>query len=159
MTEAKSDTMSGSGTAGELPDPGPAARIVVGYDGSLPSLKALDWAIEEARQRSAVLDVVTAWTFPMALGYSFVHTVHEVEQTARAALDMALSHVAERDPEVVSRGEDVDDAPGPALVRAARGADMLVVGCRGLGGFETLLLGSVSDYCAKHASCTVVVVR
>ncbi len=151
--------MSETGAAGELAETGPARRIVVGYDGSASSLRALDWAMEEAQERSAVLDVVTAWTFPMALGYSFVHTVHEVEQTARAWVDTALSRIAERAPDVVSRGEEVDDAPGPALVHAAQGADMLVVGCRGLGGFETLLLGSVSDYCAKHASCTVVVVR
>lgn len=151
--------MSTTDHLSQLSNPGLERRIVVGFDGSRPSLKALDWAIGEARDRPAVVDVVTAWTFPMALGYSFVHTVHEVEETALETVSIALSRIADTAPDVVSRGEAVDNAPGPALVNAAYGADMLVVGCRGLGGFETLLLGSVSDYCAKHASCTVVVVR
>ncbi len=57
------------------------------------------------------------------------------------------------------RGETSEQLPAPALIAAAKGADLLVVGSRGLGGFEGLLLGSVSQYCTRHAHCSVVVVR
>jgi nucleotide-binding universal stress UspA family protein len=45
------------------------------------------------------------------------------------------------------------------LLRAAEGADLLVVGSRGHGAFAGMLLGSVSQHCVHHASCPVVVVR
>jgi nucleotide-binding universal stress UspA family protein len=106
-----------------------------------------------------VIDVVTAWTFPMVPAYAFCHTVEDVEKAARKELDHALARVAELAPDVVVRGEITDDAPGPALVTASRDADLLVVGPWGRGSFQTLVLGSVSAYCAKHATCTVVVVR
>ena len=106
-----------------------------------------------------MIDVVTAWTFPMVPAYAFTHTIDEVENAAREELDEALTHIAEVAPDVVVRGEITEDAAGPALVEASKGADLLVVGPWGRGALPTLVLGSVSAYCAKHAPCTVVVVR
>ena len=53
----------------------------------------------------------------------------------------------------------VEGHPAPALVEAALGADLLVVGSRGHGEFSGMLLGSVSEYCTHHVSCPITVVR
>jgi nucleotide-binding universal stress UspA family protein len=151
--------MSALSGLSELPESALQRRIVVAFDGSEPAKKALDWAIRNAQQAPAVIDVVTAWTFPMVPAYAFCHTVDDVENAARRELDEAIAHVAEVAPEVVVRGEITDNAAGPALVEASKGADLLVVGPWGRGALQTLVLGSVSAYCAKHALCTVVVVR
>ena len=136
-----------------------ACRIVVGVDGSEASGRALTWAIGEAQRAGGTLRLVSAWMFPMALGYAFTTTVHEVREAAQDVVDQAATRVAEMAPEVPVNGETVEQPAGPALVAAAKDADMLVVGSRGLGGFEGLLLGSVSQYCTRHATCSVVVVR
>lgn len=133
--------------------------VVVGIDGSEASVRALDWAITEAQQSGAVLDIVTAWMFPMALGYAFTTTVNEVRDKARSLVDQAISYVTEVAPDVVVHGETTEQSPGPALVKASKGADLLVVGSRGVGGFEELLVGSIARYCARHASCSVLLVR
>jgi nucleotide-binding universal stress UspA family protein len=140
------------------PPPSPH-RIVVGIDGSVESARALEWAITQAKQSGAVLDIVTAWMFPMAIGYAFTTTVDEVRQKARSLVDEAISHVAEVAPDVVVRGETTEQPPGPALVTSSRGADLLIVGSRGIGGFEEMLVGSVGHYCMRRAPCTVVIVR
>ena len=63
------------------------------------------------------------------------------------------------EPNVVIRSSVVGGHPAEVLVRAARGADMLVVGSQGHGGFTGALLGSVSQYCVHHALCPVLVIR
>jgi nucleotide-binding universal stress UspA family protein len=139
--------------------PGSERRIVVGVDGSPPSERALDWAVAEAQRTGAALHLVSAWMFPMALGYAFTTTVHEVQQSAQDVIDRAVAHVGEVAGDVTVTGETSEQAPAPALIAAAKGADLLVVGSRGLGGFQGLLIGSVSQYCTRHATCSVVVVR
>ena len=134
-------------------------RIVVGIDGSSESAGALDWAVTQAQQTGALLHIVSAWMFPMAIGYAFTTTVDEVRDKARSLVDEAISHVAEVAPDVVVRGEAIEQPPGPALVTASKGAELLVVGSRGMGGFEELLVGSVGHYCMRQASCSVVLVR
>ena len=134
-------------------------RIVVGVDGSPASERALEWAAAEAERSGASLSLVSAWLFPMALGYAFTTTVDDVRRSAQEAIDRAMARVAVVAPGVPVGGETVEQAPAPALVAAAAGAQLLVVGSRGLGGFQGLLLGSVSQYCTRHATCSVVVVR
>ena len=134
--------------------------IVVGVDGSEPSAEALRWAVREADARDAQVVAVLAWGL-----FDQYHADGEPrfdpaydEAAADAALaayvDRALG--AERPGEVVRR--PVCDRPAPGLLAAAAGADLLVVGARELGGFRGLLLGSVSQQCAQHAACPVVVV-
>jgi len=56
-------------------------------------------------------------------------------------------------------GKVVEGGPADVLLGEAEEADLLVLGGRGLGGWSGLLLGSVSQQCARHAPCPVAVVR
>lgn len=136
-------------------------RIVVGVDGSEAARDALRWAVAEARLRGARLQVVHAWQFPYVGPTPFggmVINEGDLETSAQAELDHAvegvdLTGMAEPAELVV-----VNRTPATALVEAAQGADLLVVGTRGRGGFAGLLLGSVSQQVAHHAPCPVVII-
>ena len=80
------------------------------------------------------------------------------KQQSRLCTD-ALAHVTRVAPEVVTKGTTNQDPPAVSLVDASRGADLLVVGSRGLGAFRGLLFGSVSYHVVTHAHSSVVVVR
>jgi nucleotide-binding universal stress UspA family protein len=135
-------------------------RIVVGVDASSSAGRALDWAADEAARRSAELEVVHAWdTFyvvptPTA-GYPTMCAA--AEEDARSTLDKVLAEhgLAGR---ARVRARTVQGAAAPALLDAAAGADLVVLGTRGHGGFASLILGSVTHHLAYHALCTVVVV-
>lgn len=139
--------------------------IVVGVDDSPEALRALRWAIEEARLRSATVHVMSAWEFPFkGLGPEhYDGTEHDA--TAGPLEQSALDELAEA---VAAAGGDtgvtvdrhvVRASPVRMLLDAAQDADLLVVGSRGHGGFAGLVLGSVSQQCVQHAACPVVVVH
>lgn len=139
----------------------PAARprIVVGVDGSAGSRRALVWAVDEARRRGARLDVVHAWTGPSVVGagLAFTHYPYvELEESATAVLEASIASVDVQGVEV--HRIRASGSPPWMLARAAEGAELLVVGSRGRGGFARLILGSVSQQCAHHAPCPVVIV-
>ncbi len=139
-------------------------RIVVGVDGSEGSREALRWAMQEAFQRGAELDVVNAWmaaeVFAPA-GPAFVVDGDATKEASRSLLERMTGSLIEAVEPTAPRVElmPVAGTAAATLLRAARDADLLVVGARGLGGFRGLLLGSVSQQCVHHASCPVVVVR
>jgi nucleotide-binding universal stress UspA family protein len=148
-------------------------RIVVGVDGSEGSREALRWAMDEARSRGATLEVVHTYGRE-AVGPPYVYDETmgvEVWQQAREQVEAAARHAATRAQALVdgmvgdATGVEVETIalesqhPAEALVDRSRGADMLVVGSRGRGGFKRLLLGSVSQQCAHHAECPVVIIR
>ena len=139
------------------------AQIVVGVDGSDESKEALRWAIEEARLRKATVRAVHAWTYPVIFGGAYVPPEvldgDRLSREAREALDAVVADVAGEDPDAYIEHVVVEGPAAQVLVDAARDADLLVVGSRGHGGFAGLLLGSVSQQCAHHAPCAVVVVR
>lgn len=133
-------------------------RIIVGVDGSDSSLAALDWALEEARLRSGQVHIVSAWHYPVigdAAGRGPDRDAFG--EHARQANADALRHSAAAGVEVTS--EVTEGHPADVLLRAAAGADLLVLGSRGHGGFTGMLLGSVSNHAVHHAPCPVLVVR
>ena len=137
------------------------AVIVVGVDGSPASSDALRWAADEARLRGAILRVVYGWMLPTMIypAYGpagmYEEMPAEAEGRTRTQVEQVLGdhHDLQVELEVhEGRGAEV-------LLDAAKGADMVVVGSRGRGGFSGLLLGSVSSQVAHHAACPVVIVR
>jgi nucleotide-binding universal stress UspA family protein len=140
------------------------ARIVVGIDGSDHSKRALSWALDEARLRSASLLVVHVWGLPVyATGYGFMPGAPvdpiTVSESASSELDKAVAEVVGDAEGVTVERKAVEGVAAQVLVDEADGADLLVVGSRGHGGFAGLLLGSVSQQCAQHARCPVVILR
>ncbi len=137
-----------------------ASRIVVGFDGSAHSQRALEWAIEEARLRSAVLRVIYAWMIVPIAVEELDYTAEEDELQRRAEGFLADAVAASLPPETGIEVElrVVNARPIDALLEAAGDADLLVVGSRGLGGFTGLLLGSVSSQCAHHSPCPLAIV-
>jgi nucleotide-binding universal stress UspA family protein len=140
-----------------------SGRIVVGVDGSPESIAALKWAAEECRCRDAVLHVVTTWSFPYGVVMPGAVIPPALgEELAREAKDVQAKAIDEAIPDdgtVHVEAEVREGLPTWVLLGAAKDATMLVVGSRGLGGFRELLLGSVSQQCAHHAECPVVIVR
>lgn len=146
-----------SATSAQIP------RIVVGVDGSAPSLDALRWAIRQAEVTGGTLDAVLAWQYPVAiggLGWAPATGVDDIDYAALAskALRDALAAV-QVPPAVHIREVVVEGNAAQALLDTAKDADLLVVGNRGHGGFADALIGSVSSRCVHHAHCPVVVVH
>lgn len=141
-----------------------APRIVVGVDGSPSSEGALRWAARQAGLTGATVEAVMAWHMPLMIGgYAWppvgVLEAMDFGKAAQTALSAAIVRALGADTpvpviEVVKQGP-----PPRVLLDAAAGADLLVVGSRGHGGFTEALLGSVSQHCVHHAPCPVVVIR
>ena len=137
--------------------------IVVAVDGSDGSREALRFAVEEARLRNAALRVVTAWSVP-ALAYGGGYAVMAIdpvryEDAATALSEQALASLAEETAGIDIERVVREGQAAEVVIDEARGADLVIVGSRGHGGFANLLLGSVSHQIAQHAPCTVVIVN
>jgi nucleotide-binding universal stress UspA family protein len=137
--------------------------IVVGIDGSEGSARALDFAAEEARMRNRPLRIVAAWQayFPVYAGGLVAPppvVPEELEKTTRSDAEEQAAEVLERHAGVSSDVVVREGSASAVLVEESKGADMLVVGSRGRGGFTGLLLGSVSQQASHHATCPVVIV-
>lgn len=136
--------------------------IIVGVDGSGHSRRALEWAMNEAAVRHAPLTVITVsqavvsyWgvmSFPedQDLATKLGQEVAEDVEKVRAKLGGASP------PSVTVQA--ASGVPAEVMLEASRGADMIVVGSRGAGGFPRVYLGSVSTRLAHHAHCPVVVI-
>ncbi|WP_406430133.1 universal stress protein [Streptomyces sp. NBC_00631] len=143
----------------EMPG-GPDRRIVVGVDGSESSMAALRWAVGHAKGFNAVVEAVIAWEFPAT--YGWVPTPPEewnFEKIAKEKLAETLELALPHGGHVGVRSYVRKGHPAGVLVDFSRGAELLVVGSRGHGGFAGVLLGSVSQHCVTHAACPVLVIR
>ena len=137
--------------------------IVFGHDGSKCAQEALQWAGRLALRADLELHVVRSWAMvsaprPSTWEPGYVPPLVDWE---KAVLDELTAHVAAAglDPAVRVTCHVVHKPPAPALMAAAEGANLLVLGARGRGGFAGLLLGSVSNQLVHHAPCPVTVVR
>ena len=140
--------------------------IVVGVDGSGGGAAALEFAAAEAALRKTGLRVVSAWEVPvptyggeLAPAPTLVpEAIEAYRDRAQQVADDAASKAKELfslDVEAVA----VQGQPADVLLAQAGGAELIVVGRRGLGGFKSLLLGSVSQQVVHHATSPVVVVN
>jgi nucleotide-binding universal stress UspA family protein len=145
--------------------PGPAAgQVVVGVDGSELSHRAVRFGFGEAVLRGTGVTAVHGWTRPWhpalrsfeapgGVDWSFL------EPQAAALLSESIAAARQDFPDVEVTERLVNDQAGNALLDASRGAELLVVGSRGLGGLTGMVLGSVSHAAVHQASCSVAVVR
>jgi nucleotide-binding universal stress UspA family protein len=83
----------------------------------------------------------------------------DFEEHAREVVTLAIADVSSPDEQVTIRPKVVEGIAAQMLLDASAGADLLVVGSRGHGGFVEALLGSVGQHCVHHAKCPVVVIR
>ena len=137
------------------------SRIVVGVDGSPESRRAVRWAAEEARLRGAHLSVIHAFSLPHLgiAGQSLAtDVVVLIQREARDLVENEVEELGETAAGLEISCAAAEGTPVQVLLDAAEEADLLVVGSRGRGGFGALLLGSVSQQCAHHATCPVVIV-
>ncbi|MBA9002768.1 universal stress protein [Thermomonospora cellulosilytica] len=133
--------------------------IIVGVDGSHHGLRALKWAAAEAEIHRVPLRLVHASALLGDDGTVFPEAALARLRAERSRrLDEAAAAVLARSPDLDMRTELLAEEPGQALVRAGRDAALLVVGSRGTGGFDGLLLGSVSLHVAAYATCPVMVI-
>jgi nucleotide-binding universal stress UspA family protein len=142
----------------------PEGGVVVGHDGSGCAQEALTWAAGLAERARWPLHVVRAWRIatapqPSTWEPGFVPPITDYEQAVLADLESDVVAVLGAERCRTVSYHVVHAPPVKALIEAAQGADLLVVGARGRGGFAGLLLGSVSDQVTHHAPCPVTVVR
>lgn len=150
------ETSTSSSTA---PSPAQAPRIVVGVDGSPASKEALRWAARLAPHWGARIDALAVWESLSTYGWSSLPPLMPPHPQIEKALIEAVDEVfgADRPADLTTRV--VSGAAPASLVYASRGALLMILGSRGLGGVPGLLLGSVSRRAAELAECPVLVVH
>jgi nucleotide-binding universal stress UspA family protein len=141
-----------------------ANPVVVATDGSEESLRAVDWAAQEAVLRGAPLRIVSAVALPPRMtaghpGTEYDAVADVITESSDQGLQAATDRAAAAAPGLLIDADHLEGAPAEAVTHSGSGALMLVVGSRGRGGFAALILGSVSRYAATHAPCPVVIVR
>lgn len=147
-------------------------RVLVGYDGSADAERAVAFAAEFASKFQA--ELVIAHVMAKPGGFTSVESipayrrVEEVYQAEHDVMREAADRIIEQAVAVADRQGVAEPStivlmgsPAPQLAKAAEAhrADVIVVGCRGLGEFAGLLLGSVSSRLAHIAECTVITVK
>jgi nucleotide-binding universal stress UspA family protein len=132
-------------------------KVITGVDGSPHSAAALRWALTDAAKHGGEVTAVLAWQMP----FVSIPGAFNRDELAKSYSEFLMKTVADIAPApevplhlVVAEGDPIE-----SLVAASEDADLLVLGTRGRSPFAGLLLGSVSQACAAHASCPVVLVK
>ena len=142
--------------------PPTVGRVVVGVDGSPRSEEALRYGAAVARWQNWTLHLVHTWH----VNYPIGPLAMDFGDIAQEAQDAAMRTMRDVEKDVL--GDDLsldvrrslDEGPAARiLIEASEGADLLIVGSRGRGGFSSLALGSVGQACVHHAHCPVLIVR
>ncbi|GAA1773364.1 universal stress protein [Luedemannella helvata] len=154
-----------------------AGPVIVGVDGSPVALDAVEEAARQAMRRRRPLRVVHAYVWPLlgsaldplptggipagGIGAAGSATTTEggLRDEAEQFVAEALARARATEPGVRVSGQVITGPPAAVLVEIARGACLVVLGDRGLGGFTGLLVGSIAVRLAAHAPCPVLVVR
>ena len=131
--------------------------IVVGVDGSASSQRAVRWAAQQATLTGATLRAVSSWRWPNYI--TILPPGVDLAADTRRTLDEVLQEALTDSQDVSVTRHVIEGPPGPALLTQAQDATLLVVGAQGRAAFPGMLLGSVAEYCVRHGSCPVVVVR
>lgn len=138
------------------PSPRKPRVIVVGVDGSEPSIAALELAGRLVPLAGDVIRAVTVWQYPVGFG-TFAPLDWNPDELAESALDSALSAAFQDTPPCPIQRRVLQGPAAQVLIDESRHASMVVVGSRGHGGFVGLLLGSVSSAVAERSACPVVI--
>ncbi|WP_314245531.1 universal stress protein [Streptomyces kutzneri] len=145
--------MEGTTSSSEL------GAVVVGVDGSEPARWAAFWAAAEAARRECPLHIVHGSDTDGRVLYVSAKSIEHVRQAGRELLDATVVAVTERFPGLQVNAVFSRRAPVPSLHQAAGPDGTIVVGSRGLGGFSSLMLGSVGLKVAAGAKTPVIIVR
>jgi len=144
--------------ADEAQAPDTTSPILLGIDGSPASEEAIALAFDEASRRGVDLVALHAWSdvgvFPI-IGMDW----RQYEDEGHELLGERLAGWREQYPDVSVQRRIVCDKPARWLIDESQQAQLVVVGCRGRGGFTGMLLGSVSSAVAQGAKAPVIVVR
>jgi nucleotide-binding universal stress UspA family protein len=136
--------------------------IIVGYDGSDGSQRAVRWAARHASATNIPLLVAHCSVWPLFtnnLGPVEGITDSGLQHDAEKTLAEGVEHAVQVAPQIEVTQRLVTGFPAEVLTKLSAEASLLVTGTRGLGGFAGLLVGSVSLHLAASASCPIMVVR
>ncbi|MCA0987677.1 universal stress protein [Guptibacillus algicola] len=139
-------------------------RVLVAFDGSELSVKALDEAIKMAEENPDLhLDIITALnpTAQISSAVIYASVLNELRRDAVNMLNEVSEKVTERIPDHVTKTMVLEGNPGEELVNYAdeNHCDLIVMGSRGLSGIKEIFLGSVSHNVLQRANCPVLVIK
>ncbi|AJY74467.1 universal stress protein [Paenibacillus beijingensis] len=143
----------------------PYTKILVGYDGSEQSVRALRSALELASYCKSLIEVVHVYNItPIVIG----DTVAGMPSAVQESTKLQAETVAAEARTIIASSTDtpidvsiVEGDPGKTIVKTARerGSDLIVVGSHGKNGIKELFMGSVSHYVGQHAPMPVLIVK
>jgi len=145
----------------------PATKIMVAYDGSECSRRALNWALASQKEAARSIDVVTVVS-PMVIPVSYeipnmgmdISALQESQKKVKVAeLEQLQTECATQGQTISTHVLDGNVAETLLEYSATSGAELIVTGSRGESGFTRLLLGSIAQKLVTYAKVPVVVVK